>query len=122
MFLTRGAAAVGCASVDAALDGEQRRDPLQGRERNRRGGGVMHVVELAANVAPASHLDQRRRPRRSCRPVEAIEPCVAVGMQEATAGAEQRFGVDALAVGRVAIERGGWHIRTPRALVTHHDP
>ena len=51
MLSPRGAAVVRRASIDAALDGEQRGDPLQGLERDRGRRRVMHVVELAAEVA-----------------------------------------------------------------------
>jgi hypothetical protein len=43
-------------------------------------------------------------------------------MQEAPAAGEQRFGMDGLAVLRVAVERRGRHARAPGALVAHHDP
>ena len=47
---------------------------------------------------------------------------VAIGMKEAAAAAEQRLGVDALAVRRVAVIRGRWNIRSERAFVTHDHP
>jgi hypothetical protein len=37
-------------------------------------------------------------------------------MQKAAAGAEQRLGMDRLAIGRVAVERGWRHVRTPAAV------
>ena len=43
-------------------------------------------------------------------------------MQEPAAGAEQRLGVDAAAVGRVAVERRWRHRRAPGPLVAHQDP
>src|SRR3954447_20249715 len=120
MLSPRGTAAVRHASADAALDCEQGGDPLQGLERDRRRGGLMHVVELAANVAPTGNLDQRRFPGRGGGPVEAVEPGIAVGMQKAAAGAEQRLGMDTLAIRGVAIEHGRRDGRTPRPLVADH--
>jgi hypothetical protein len=49
----------------------------------------MHVVELAARMAPTSDFDQRRLAVGCGRPIEPVEACVAVGMQESQAGAEQ---------------------------------
>src|SRR5438067_9996514 len=83
---------------------------------------MVYVIEFAAHMAPAGHLDQRRvvaGPRWS---VEFAESGVAIGVQEASAGTEQRLGMLRLAVRRVAIDRGGRYTRTPRALVAHHHP
>src|SRR3954453_837037 len=120
MLSPHGSAAVRGASADAALDGEQGGDPLQGLKRDRRRGCLMYVVELAAKVAPTSDLDQWRLPGRGAGPVEPVEPGVTVGMQKAAAGAEQRLGMDALAIRGIAIEHGRRDGRTPRPLVADH--
>jgi hypothetical protein len=52
MRLARGAAVLGRAAADAALDGKQGGDPLQRLQRNRRGGGVMYLEEFAADSIP----------------------------------------------------------------------
>jgi hypothetical protein len=74
MFLAHGASAFGRAPVDTALDSEQGRDPLQGFERDRRGGCVMHVEELATNMAPAGDFGQRWIGRRCGGLVKPVEP------------------------------------------------
>ena len=43
-------------------------------------------------------------------------------MKEAVAAAEQRLGVDALPVRRVAIIGGRWNIRSERTFITHDHP
>ena len=88
MLSSRGAAAVRHAPVDATLDGEERGDPLQGLERDRGCRRVMHVVELAAEVAPTGDLNQLPVPAQGGRPVESVEPGITVGMQKAAAFAE----------------------------------
>jgi hypothetical protein len=50
---------------------------------------MMHIVELAACMAPTRDLDQRRLAVGRGRAIEPIESGVAVGMQESQAGAEQ---------------------------------
>ena len=48
MFGAHGGTLLGRSSTDAAFDGEQGGDPLQGLKGNRRSGSVMHVVKFAA--------------------------------------------------------------------------
>ena len=57
---------------------------------------MVHVVELAACMAPACNLDQRRLAVGRGWPVEPFEPGIPVGMQKAPASAKQRLRVDAL--------------------------
>src|SRR5262249_49452599 len=83
---------------------------------------IRAYIEFAAHVAPAGHLDQQCVVARPRWPVEFAEARVAIGVQEASAGTEQRLGMLRLAVRRVAIDRGGRYTRTPRALVAYHRP
>ncbi len=82
----------------------------------------MHIVELAACMAPARDLHQRRFAVGRGWPIEPVESRVAVGMQEPATGAEQRLCMDALAIGRVKVDRSWRNRRTPRPLITHCDP
>ena len=55
---------------------------------------MVHVVKLAARVAPAGDLDQSRLTARLGWVIKPIEPGVPVGMQEPGAAAEQRLCMD----------------------------
>jgi hypothetical protein len=67
---------------------------------------MMHVIEFTAHMAPAGHLDQRCVVAGPRWLVELAEAGVAIGMQEASASTEQRFGMFRLAVRPVAVDRG----------------
>ena len=86
-------------AADAALNGEQGGDPLHGLKRSRRGNGMVHVIEFAAHMAPAGHLEQRRVVARPRRLVEFAEPGVAICVQEASAGTGQCLGMHSLRSG-----------------------
>jgi hypothetical protein len=108
-------------SADAAFDGEQSGDPLQGLQGDRRGCGMVHVVELAACVAPACNLDQRRLAVGRGWPVEPFEPGIPVGMQKAPAGAKQCLRMAALSSDRMPpmappSPRTARRARRPRAV------
>ncbi len=65
----------------------------------------MHVIELPAHMAPARNFDQGRVSRGRRRPVQLVEPGIAVRMQEPPTVGEQRLGMDALAIRRVVLLR-----------------
>ena len=122
VLFARGATLIGWPSADAAFDGEQGGDPLQGLQGDRRGCGMVHLVELSACVAPACNLDQRRLAIGRGWSVEPFEPGISIGMQKAPAGAKQCLRMDAHAIRRVVIERRRWHHRAPGPLVANDNP
>src|SRR5215213_11907497 len=79
-------------------------------------------MDFAAHMAPAGDLDQWWIAAGFGRLVEPIEPAVAVGVQEALAGAEQHLRMDALTIWRIEVERRRRRIRSPGPLVAHGDP
>src|SRR5258708_38503829 len=75
-------------SANAALDDEQGGDPLHGLQRDRRGGGVVNVVEFPAYVTPTRHFDQRRRAVRRGGLIQTVEAGGAIGRKEAATAAQ----------------------------------
>ena len=64
-------------AANAALDDEQGGDALDRFQRDRRGRGVVNVVEFPAYVTSTRHLDQRRHAVRRGGPIETVEAGIA---------------------------------------------
>ena len=75
----RGQASIRRLSANAGLDDKQGGDALHCFARDRRGRGVVDVVEFPAYVTPARHLDQRRRAVRRGRPIRLADTGVQAG-------------------------------------------
>jgi hypothetical protein len=73
VFLAHGGPLLGRAPTDAALDDEQGSDPFQRLQGDRRGRGLVHVIDFAAHMAPAGNFDQWRVAAWLGRSVEALE-------------------------------------------------
>src|SRR5580658_8883553 len=86
---------VGGPPTDIVLNRIQSCDPFQSFSSQRRGVGLFEVIELAANVRPASHL---------LNPIifiELIETCVGICLQRTLKRPQMLLGVFASAIGRV---------------------
>jgi len=121
-LLAYGQALGRCAALDPRLDREQLGDALQRLLGQWRRRGFIDVVELAAGVRPARDLGEPHRASVRIGRKQGVEPGIAVGMQEAAAVAEQRLGMLAFAIGRVAVEGRRRRGSRERPLVAHRRP
>ena len=120
LSLARRQPVAGRHAVDLALDGEDRVDPPDRLDRQRRLAQIGQLEELAPAMAPARRLGDR--PRLAPAVVEIAEPGIGIGLEDPGIAGEMPGGMLAGAIARVEEHRGRRVGPGERPVVAHIGP
>jgi hypothetical protein len=119
-LLPHGATLVSRQTIDGALSIEDRIDPADSFDRQRRLREFRQLEEVAPAVRPTQRLDQRVR--LSCLGVQIVEPSVGIRLQDPAISNEMTLRVLATPVARVVEDRRRRRRSAERSVVADIGP